>query len=138
MHTPKMTPSELVPASRFVFGRWIFPRHYITPSVISCGDQFGLCLVQAFHYSLVLLMVGLGLLATFDITRVGLTYMSLDLGLGFDSWTVQYQLDLCTFCVIVMKIVVLYFFHNYACGFVMNCARVRLLESYFLCNWLIL
>jgi len=33
-----------------------------------------------------------------------------------------------------MEIVVLYFFHNYASGFVMDYQRGRLL----LCNWLIL
>ena len=41
------------------------------------------------------------------------------------------------FCVIVLEIVVLNFSHNYACGFVMNCQRGRLLGSCFLCNWLI-
>ena len=46
----EMTPLELEPASKFVFGRRISPRHYIMPSTISCGDRFGLCLVQAFHH----------------------------------------------------------------------------------------
>ena len=34
-----------------------------------------------------------------------------------------YYLDLCTFCVTVMEVVVLYFSHNYACGFVMDCQK---------------
>ena len=46
----EMTPLKLEPASKFVFGRRISPRHYIMPSTISCGDRFGLCPIQAFHH----------------------------------------------------------------------------------------
>ena len=57
LHTPEMTPLELTPASRFLFGRWIFPRHYITPEAISCGDRFELCLFEPFIIVQYLLMV---------------------------------------------------------------------------------
>ena len=53
LNIPEMTPLELAPTSKFVFGRRISPRHYIMPSVISCGDRFGQCPVQAFHHCLV-------------------------------------------------------------------------------------
>ena len=45
----EMTPLELARASKFEFGRWISPRHYIMPLTISCGDRFGLSSVRAFH-----------------------------------------------------------------------------------------
>ena len=57
LHTPEMTPLELTLASRFLFGRWIFPRHYITPQAISCGDRFELCLFEPFIIVRYLLMI---------------------------------------------------------------------------------
>jgi len=53
LNIPEMTPLELVPTFKFVFGRRISPRHYIMPLAISCGDRFRLCPVQAFHHCLV-------------------------------------------------------------------------------------
>ena len=93
-----MTPLELTPASRFLFDRWIFPRHYITPRAISCGDRFELCLFEPFIIVRYLLMVSsdYALFGPFVIVRYnsgGSDLHGLDLGPSFDSWTIHLSIS---------------------------------------------
>ena len=54
------------------------PRHYVSFLVISCDGQCKLCYARASHH-------------LFNMTWVGLTYVGLGLGQGFDLWTVHFD-----------------------------------------------